>query len=302
MPLTRRLTAVAALVATGVVGSSEARAATPQELYDEAWAAMDKKDYEAACELFEESYEASRATGPLQGLAACYEARGFLLQARAMWLSAIEVLPPGSASAIEANAAAQRLTRRLPSVSVRLAPGTPASSRIELDGVVVTDSAARPVDPVLEHVIRVTAPGHEPSEVRVRLAERERRDVVVAPGPEARGAAAIGPVRGSGIALLTLGGIGLTAAAVTGGMMIGESRIVDAGCPGEGRVGCDAAALDAAERAQALSPWNIASWVVGIAATGAGIPMVIVGDDAAASGPRTELGVGPGSITVELVF
>ena len=291
--------AVAACAVVFVAG--DARADTPQELYDEAWAAMDRKDYEAACELFEQSYEGSRASGPLQGLAACYEARGFLLQARSLWRSALDVLPAGSASAIEANAAFERLSRRLPMVTVRLAPGTPVSSRIELDGVVVADAAARPVDPVLEHVIRVTAPGHEPSEVRIRLAERERRDVVVAPGPEGRGAASIGPVRGSGIALLTLGGIGLSVAALTGGMMIADTRAVDAGCPGGGRVRCDAAALDAAERAQALSPWNIASWVVGIAATGAGIPMVIVGDEPSGS-TRTGVVVGPGSLTLDVAF
>jgi hypothetical protein len=279
-----------------------ARAETPEALYEQGWAAMDRKDYPAACALFERSYEASRATGPLQSLAACYEARGFLLQAVELWKSAIEVLPAGSESAAEAVSAVTRLEERLPALTVSLAPGAPRGSRIVVDGEVVTSFRSRWVDPVIEHVIRVSADGHRTSEVRVRLSERERRTVVVAPGPEAPREEGIGPIRGSGIALLVLGGVGFTAAAVTGGLMISDEATIEAGCPGGSRRGCDDDALDARRRAEALSPWNVASWVVGVAATGAGIPMVIVGDGEPASGPRMGLAAGPGSLGFEMKF
>lgn len=292
---------VAALLVLSAVWAHAARAESPEADYDAGWAAMDRKDYVAACELFEKSYEASRATGPLQGLAACYEARGFLRRAIDLWRSAAQILPPGSESAVAARSAIQRLEERLPAVKIRLARDA-AAARVELDGeVIVADGSERFVDPVLEHVIRVTATGRQSSEVRLRLVERERRTIVVAPGAKTRDETKIGPVRGTGIVLTILGGAGLTAAAVTGSMMLADEHAIDAGCPGDRRSDCNEEALDASARAEALSPWNVAAWVVGAAATGAGIPMIVVGDDQAAD-VKMGLSAGPGSVSFEMAF
>jgi hypothetical protein len=300
MSLMRVSLAVGLAVACSLAG--DAYAETPESLYEQGWAAMDRKDFPTACALFEKSYEASRATGPLQSLAACYEARGFLLQAVELWRSALEVLPADGESAAEARSAVSRLEERLPALTVSLAPGSPADSRVVVDGEVIRSFHRRWVDPVVEHVIRVSAGGHRTSEVRVRLSERERRTVVVAPGPELPPEERIGPVRASGIALLVLGGVGFTAAAVTGGLMIADEAAIEDGCPGGSRSGCDGDALDARRRAEALSPWNVASWVVGVAATGAGVPMVIVGDGETTKSPRMGLAAGPGSLSFEMKF
>ncbi len=297
------MTARAALLAgLFVLGyAAPARAQTPEELYEKAWQAMDAKDYATACELFEESYEASRATGPLQGLAACYEARGFLLKAVALWRSAAQVLPPGSKSAIEARSAIVRLEQRLPTLAVSLAAGSAPGTRVMLDGEVVVDlGAPRHVEPVIEHRIVVTAPGHRASEVSVRLAERERRAIVVAPGPEGSDDGSIGPIRATGIGLLALGGVALTGAAITGGLMLSDESTIDEGCPGATRRNCDRRALDASERARAMAPWNVAAWVVGISAIGAGVPMVIVGDAREPSKPMMGFVAGPGWLSFEM--
>lgn len=150
--------------------------------------------------------------------------------------------------------------------------------------------------------MRVLTPNRRDTGLRVRLTEGEQRTVVVSPGPSSGEAdSGPGPVRATGIALLTLGGVGLTAAAITGGIMLSEEADIDRGCPAGSRTGCSASALDASERANDLAPWNVAAWVVGLAATGAGLPMVLIGDPQSDI-PSAALTVRPAGASLSVAF
>jgi hypothetical protein len=283
----------------------EARAETPEELFDDGWAAMDNRDYEKACTLFEESYSRSRATGPLQGLAACHEARGLLREALVLWREAVRSLPPDSPNVAEARASVRRLEDRVAHLSVLLAPSAPSATRVEIDGeVVAVGGQSIEIDPAVHHTVAATAPGYARSSTDVRLGEGERLTVAIAPGePDVH--RSIGPVRGVGIALVTLGAGSVAAAAVTGGVLIARAQTIDQGCKGPHHTECDDAAIAASERARALAPWNVASWVVAVGAIGAGIPMIVVGD---APGSRAKNDVSLGlvvrgaSVSIEGTF
>lgn len=258
-----------------------ARAAHADEAmaqYELAWQAMDRKDYEEACELFDKSYAATKATGPLQGLAQCFEARGLTKQSLDFWREAQRQLPADSPSRGAVSASVARLQVEVPRVSFRLPESAPPNVRVELDGKpVALEAGAIEIDPAVEHVVVVSLPGHEPSKATFRLGAREQRTIALSLG-EADSSGDVGPVRGIGIALTTLGSVGLVTAAITSGIMLSLADDIDAGCDGPGNTGCSPAALNASEDAKALGPWNAAAWIVGVAALGAGIPMLIVGD------------------------
>lgn len=275
-----------ALVAFGIVGclalATDALAGTPEDLYERAWEAMDRRDYVEACGLFEQSYAQSGATGPLQGLAACYEARGSYKQALQLWRNAKANLPADSSSRGDVTAAIIRLQTEIPQLTLKLSTAAPPGVQVELDGEVVAASPTPiEVDPVVEHVIEVKASGYMPRRIAFRMAAKEKRTIVLDPGSVLQGPTeppSIGPIRGIGIGAVALGAVGLTTAIITGAVLVSHSGTIDDGCAGPDNTLCNARALAASEDAQDLAPWNTAAWIVGVAALGAGIPMIIVGD------------------------
>ncbi|NUP05875.1 MAG: hypothetical protein HOW73_07445 [Polyangiaceae bacterium] len=281
--------AIASLLVTSVIVALPiiAHAETPEELFDRGWDAMDKRDYETACALFDQSYARSRATGPLQGLAACYEARGLFRQAITLWRDAEKTLPPNSPSLFGVRAAIKRLKPRLAKLTLRLPAGAEKTTRVEIDGEVVEVGSPVEVDPAVNHVVTVTPPDELVRRYDLRLGEGEGKTMslgVMRPssiGPVDLGQdapAAVGPVRATGIGLAALGLVGFAGAAITGGIMMAKEQTIDEGCNGPSHTDCDATAIAASEDAKDLAPWNIAAWIVGAAATSAGVTMIIVGD------------------------
>jgi hypothetical protein len=272
----------AALLATAVLAAAgPARAETPEELFDRGWEAMERRDYEAACALFDQSYAQSRATGPLQGLAACFEKRGLLRQAMMLWRDAERTLPADSPSLPEASQAVKRLRARLAIVTFELPPNAPPETSVQVDGELVPIGKPVEIDPGVNHAVTISASGERPRRFDLRLGEGEKKTMSLAYGTPVEPAApppTVGPIRGAGIGLVALGAVGFAAAAVTGGIMMGHEQTIDDGCDGPDHTQCNATALAASDSAKDLGPWNIAAWVVGITATGAGVPMIIVGD------------------------
>lgn len=273
------------LVALGMIGSlalaGDAFAGTPEDLYEQAWEAMDRRDYVEACGLFEQSYAQSGATGPLQGLAACYEARGSYKQALQLWRNAKANLPADSSSRGDVTAAIIRLQTEIPQLTLKLSTAAPPGVQVELDGEVVAASPTPlEIDPVVEHVIEVKASGYQPRRIAFRMAAKEKRTIVLDPGSVLQGPTepSIGLIRGIGIGATALGAVGLTTAIITGAVLVSHSDTIEQGCAGAENTDCNARALAASEDASALAPWNTAAWIIGVAALGAGIPMIIVGD------------------------
>jgi len=294
-------------------GSAQAQmtgtAADAEQLYEKAWEAMERNDYENACSLFERSFAISRATGPLQGLATCHERRGALSRALGLWRQAEQNLAPDASSLIDVRAAIFRLERRVPLLTLSLVEGSPLGAVIELDGEpVAADGRPREVDPGA-HELTVNAKDRAPTMTKVKLGEGERKTLVLstgatiaverAPEPGFR----LGPIRIAGIAAGSVGVAAAIAAGVTGGLMIAAESDIDAGCPGEGRSNCDASALAAKDRADGLAPWNVAMWVGAVAGVGAGIPLMIVGDgDAHDAPPPAQVTLGPGFVSISASF
>lgn len=273
-----------------------------EELFERGWDAMDKRDYESACSLFEESYKISRATGPLQGLASCHEARGRIREALLLYRDALATLPKGSSSRPDVQRAVQRLEARVAKLMVRLPPRATPQTRVELDGHVVSPGTTLEIDPLVRHVILVTPPNEPAYQIELRLEEGEDKTMVLSP-PSANGNATpappppasdstFGPVRIGGIALLATGAASFVAAAVTGALMLEEADTIAEHCAGPNGTECDVLAIEASDRAKSLSPWNVAAFVVGGAALAAGLPMVIVGDGES-RGPEVAVSVGP---------
>ena len=296
-----RATAVLLAVVASVL-PSVAHAEPAEKLFDRASAAMDRGAYADACVLFDQSYTESRATGPLLGLAACNEARGRYHDALVLFREAAHVLPPESPSTWQAREAIRRLQDRVGVLTVELAADAPSSTRVAVDGV-VSEIGGRGIelDPAVNHSVVAIAPGHVERETEVRLGEGEHRRVTIAPGEARPG---IGPVRGAGIALLTLSGGSFLAAAVTGGILIANTQTIDQSCTGPNHTICNGAGLGAENNFHQFLPWNIASLAVGATALGIGIPMVVAGDSAGKkhTGPSVVLAVRGSSALFEARF
>src|SRR5262245_31824243 len=150
----RRVIALAVAIGCAASGSRSALAqkSAAESLYDEAWTAMEKGDYDTACSKFEASYNVSRATGPLQGMARCEEGRKHPVRALEHWRELERRLPETSSTKAEAKANITRLEGVVGRLALRLAPGAPADTRVELDGArVPADGKETLVDPNVPH-------------------------------------------------------------------------------------------------------------------------------------------------------
>jgi hypothetical protein len=77
--------------------------------------------------------------------------------------------------------------------------------------------------------------------------------------------------------MLGLGGAGVVAAAVTGGLYLGARGTVDDECDEQSL--CSQAGLDAADRARPLGTANLITFFGGIAAAGVGLTLVLTADE-----------------------
>jgi hypothetical protein len=192
----------------------------------------------------------------------------------------------------------------LPRLTVRLAPGAPADSRVLRDGVELKGASldtALPVDPG-KHLIEVSAPGHAPRVYEFSLDEGEKRTRVVEPGKALDGSSGSDATAdtGSGSGKRTLGWVlggvgvaGLAVGAVTGVMVLGKKSTVDENCDENKR--CNAEGADAAESGKTLGTVSGVSFIIGGVALAAGTWLVLSSDGS--ERPQTALGVGPGQIT-----
>jgi hypothetical protein len=281
-------------------------------LYEEAWAAMDARDYQTACAKFAASYEVSGATGPLQGLARCEEGLGHLARALEHWRTLVARLPPSSPTKPEAEASVKRLEGKVGRLRLQLERGAPQGTRVSVDGTAVrADGRELPIDPDVDHEVRAGAEGLRDRVYKVRVRGGEAKALTVAPlGTEAPAPAATDVGDGSSLrtAGLVAGGIGLASAAVavvTGVVMLGAESDVDEACGDRARCADPVAAAEAGERGDDLAVLNGITFATAVVGIGAGVTLFVLGSSAKGGPPATTgwtLRVGPAGGTLRARF
>jgi hypothetical protein len=284
-------------------------------LFEQGRAAIQAGDWAAACPKLEESHRLDPRVGTLLNLADCEEHIHKLAAARTYWQQAVDLA--GSLGDARADLARQRLTAldpRVPRLSVLLADGSPPDAEVLRDGVKLGAASlgvSLPIDPG-DHEIVVRAPGYEDGRATVSLAESEKKEISVSPGPklpEAAPAVPAGPVppvgaastppapepalppvapaprsaarqdgggSGLGTALFWTGLGGVTLGLVSGGLVLAARSDMEHGCSDD-KI-CSREAADAASRGKTWSTVATISFAAGAALAAGGIYLMAARD------------------------
>ncbi len=234
-------------------------------LFREGRDAMRGRDYVTACHKFAESQQLDPAPGTLLNLSECEEALGRLAAAWQHIQQTIQQLPANDNRLPLARERAAALDRRVPRITVNLAPEAPAGTQLTLDGQPVAVGMPTAVDPG-SHTITAEAPGYPRKATTVVVNERESPVVQVAPEPPSSGGTLATPSSGSSTRTwgYVIGGVGIAGlglATATGIVMSGKKSTVDAHCHAD-KV-CDSVGYDAAQSGQRLQPFYLTGWIVG---------------------------------------
>ncbi len=265
-----------------------------EALFEKGRAAMAAADYATACASFSESNRLDPAPGTMANLAGCEEKRGHLSAAWQWYEEAAEKLPAGDPRRDIAEQRATEVKTRLPMLTVRLAPGAPAGTKVLRDGVDLGSigiGTPLPADPGA-HSIIVSAPGFADGTYSAELHEAEKSELVVAPGPALIANAVTAPPTSAAPVPATesapasdnrtmgyvIGGVGVAGvgtALVLGGLALGKKSTVADHCDTSAHT-CDSqAGIDAASAGRTLSTVSTVSFIVGAAALGVGTYFIL---------------------------
>ncbi len=322
--------AALALPATGwtqpappAVEASDADKEKARSLMDVGVEREEAKDYAAALKAFEAAHALVKL--PMTGLAVAraQAALGRLVEALESATQA-KLIPvrPGETPAYgkaraEADALAQKLAARVPSILVKV-EGPSGGAEVAIDGAVVpAPSASQPrkVNPG-KHVVAATAPGFKPASVEVDVPEGQVTPATLTMTPE------LGPDRGKsgGLSPLVLvgfgvGAAGLIAGAVTGGLSLSKTSTIRKQCDANGI--CPRTTADAISSANTLANVSNVSFALGAAGVAVGVVGIFLSSpsssspasgssgaksSAASGGVRVMPVIGPGSVAVIGVF
>lgn len=284
--------------------------AAAEVLFRDAREAARRGDYAAACPKFAESQRLDPASGTLFNLADCEERTGKLTSAWQHWRQVAEELPAADERAGVAKEHASALERRLPKLTIRLAPGSPDGTKVTRDGVELGSPSlgvALPVDPGA-HVVVVRAPGRREQRLELDLKEGQSETLALtvgeseaqprpakpapAPVPAARTEAPPPSTGGNWRSIgYVVGGVGaasLVVGAVTGAMAMGKKSTFDSEC--DANKYCTQAGLDAESSGRSLATVSTVTFGLGLVGVGLGAYLVLRED-----GPQggTALGVLP---------
>lgn len=300
----------ASLALAGVLFASPARgddidedAKRAEALFNEGRIAMDGNDYATACPKFEASLKLVRRAGTLFNLAQCEEHEGRLVAAQRSWKEGIVILEPGDKRLAPSKKRLAELSPRIPHLTIKPAADLPRDARVTIDGKEAEALGVElPVDPG-EHTVAVTGTRRAEQRVKVRLAEKEKKEIGVSAGAlivesPSRGPAGLGRLQIVGLAALGVGAVGFVTAGVTGGLVLSTRSEVDRLCP-DGRC-LNMTDYGVVERGRGLLVANAVAWGVGIAGAGAGTALLLIGSRKGASKGAREASffVGPQGLTV----
>ncbi len=301
----------AALLCAGATGAQPAAAIPPaaQALYDAATAAIDHKDFDAACPKLEQVVKlVPDGIGARVTLGACYEGAGKLASAWTAYSGAAATADRigQSPRADKARHNAEALKPKLAVLRIVLAPdvAAPPGLTVQRDGLAFDATSlgvALPVDRG-PHPIVVSAPGKRPWTKTVDV-DHDGANVVVtvdalvdAPAeaaPVSAPRAASPPPRGVpslAIAGFVVGGVGVVAGAVSGAVTLTKAsscKQVVGGCAGP-----------AGGSARATAWISDVAFGVGAAGLAVGLVAII----ARPAQQSVALRVGPTSVAVEGTF
>lgn len=286
------LCGVVSLTASGSALAQGHDPATAVELFRRGRAALEAGDYAAACPTLAESLRLEAHVGTAISLAQCEQATRRFASASAHWQLAAD-LARGLKDRREAFArrALETLGPYVPLLTLTLPANVGADVIIQRDDVVLGAASVGVPLPVEigAHTITTTIAGHQPSSITLTLAEGERRELLLQPGPllrEAPAGAAPAPPAAPGSAtsfgppaeqappspppaqagtpalVWVAGSVGLAAlatGAVGGGLALADYGQASTACPQ--RQGCSDTAL--ADRSHA----ETAAWVANVGVT-----------------------------------
>jgi hypothetical protein len=182
--VTMRTSLAVLFVGCSITFSSSARASdvAADRLYEEGRQAAQRRDWPLACRKFKESEGLEPAPGTLLNLGDCEEHLGALVDAVGHFTDAAQRFRPGDERVAYARQRAAAVQSRIPVLTLRLRPGTPARVHIECDEIPVAGiGVPQPVNPG-EHVLIVQLAGHTPVRTTVRIAEGENREIELGVG------------------------------------------------------------------------------------------------------------------------
>jgi len=295
-----------AALASPVGAQTTADKATARQLFFDASDAWDRQDYVAAADLYRRSNELYPAPTAALGHARALVQLGKLVDAHEQYNAILRMpLGPKPSPAFQRAVAAARvedkaLVDTIPAVVITVKGEVAAE--VKLDGRALPPAAwgiKRLVD-AGDRKVTATAPGHEPFERTVTVAEGEVVAVEVVlqrtagaptaptatapteppPSPPSGGdepAATLGTQELIGWSLVGLGGASLVVAAITGGLFLGEKGVVDDECDDQNR--CTQAGLDAVDSGRTLGVVNTITLFGGVAAAAVGLTLVLTAED-----------------------
>lgn len=310
---------VAALVLTLLASKGALAAEPPPQAKEQARKLLDLGDERMKAKDARGALDAYQAADTIMGvpttalaLAEAHLALGHLLEANDLLLRVARFPSAGAPTAfVEAQAAAAKLAAtvgpRIPSLVFDLSATKPEGLEVTIDGAKLEPSTLgfpTPVNPG-ERVIVATAPGHERTELRVRVAERESKRVALSLTKSKAGATpaspAAAPVASTSATAprenaskepsappaiaptpretristwvwwsLGVGGLGLAGGAATGSLALAKSNTLSDSCRNDVCSPTQADDIDALKR---LSVTSTALFAVG----GAGVIAAVVG-------------------------
>jgi hypothetical protein len=243
---------VSAVVLAGVVAlgsTAQAQGKDPvaaEALFQQGREAAKKGDFATACPKFSESYRLDPTAGTLFNLADCEEHTGKVASAWQHFQQVAQEFPASDERVPYAREHAGQLEKKLPRLTIKLASGAPAGSKVLRDGIEMGQASlgsALPLDPGL-HTLVVTAPGRKEMRVEVTLGEGQSEQVTLVagepgagtttvpankPGPESKPSGG-GSSPTEGYVLLGVGAASLVAGGITGAMVLGKKSTVSDGC------------------------------------------------------------------------
>jgi hypothetical protein len=292
------------LAACAIAGPARAEGegkAAAEALFQAGKALMEEKRYPEACAKFVESQKLDPGMGTLLNIAHCHELQGKTATAWAEYREVVGLAKSsGQTKRVEtAEAHAAELEPKLSRLRI-LAPDLPPGGVIRRDGTEVGTAllgVATPVDPG-EHQVVASAPGYVAWSTTVTVAEGPGEGTVTVPalaaGPRGApagqaGPARFGPARTAGFVLVGVGAASVVAGGVLGALTLADAHRASSDamlCPGKICTPAGRRVIDGAETKALASDVTLG---VGLAAAAAGAILV------ATSRPATAAPVvGPG--------
>ncbi len=275
------------LLASRASAQTQEELKAARELFQEAYKDEQEKRYSDALEKFQRVAKVKESASVRYRIATVLAEMGRLREARDMYraLAAGKASLPASDQEIADSAAerAAELDRRIPRLALRVSEDAPPDARVSVDGAPVPVSTTpRPIelDPG-PHVVASTARGSAPSEQTVTLAEGAGdvpHTVTFTPEKPVETTPSPGPSENKTLPWIAVGGG--AALLVTGSVLLllreGLIDDIEKNCPNNV---CPTRLHDAVEsdrsEAKLFGPLGGAFAVVGLAAIGAGVYMLV---------------------------